>query len=249
MSPKGLGEGCSGLRPEQDVPQMAAAADTLQIEAFQTNLHGARILCQGPFPEGKQPPILDAITDRKQPFQKKVLLTHTPFSFSKALPLPYDATFHITSATDWSLALTYIVHAPKPLLVVADDLPSIPDGVWPRVTRGITFVQHTSVPQRQFRPYDAVFFAAIDDATTPYAEFTYRGLQTLLGAVGPKEFREIVSELRVAAAGIAWSKVDEANEKGALYWYEPVRHHTVESLSKKQLADLFTFLAGQFAGT
>ena len=227
----------------------AGAGDTLQIEAFQTSLHGARVLCQGPFPEGKHPPVLDAVTDKKQPFQKKVLLTHTPYSFSKALPLHYDATFQVASATDWSLALTYVVHAPKPLLVVAEDLPIIPDGVWPRLTRGITFVQFASAPQRSMRPYDAVFFAAIDDPATPYSDFTYRGLQALVGPVGAKEYREIVSELRVAAAGIAWSKVDEMSEKGALYWYEPVRFHTAEGLSRKQLADLFSFLAGQFAGT
>jgi hypothetical protein len=224
-------------------------ADTLQIEAFQTNLHGARILCQGPFPDGKQPPVLDAVTDRKQPFQKKVLLTYTPYSFSKAMPLHYDATFQVTSATDWSLALTYVVHAPKPLLLVAEDLPSIPDAVWSRLPRGITFIQFASTPQRQLRPYDAVFFAAIDDPATPYSDFTYRGLQLLMGPVGAKEFREIVSELRVAAAGIAWSRVDEANEKGALYWYDPVKYHINEGLSKKQLSELFTFLAGHFSGT
>jgi hypothetical protein len=224
-----------------------SAADTLQIEAFQTQLHGARILCQGPFSEGKHPPILDAITDKKQPFQKKVLLTQTPYSFSKSLPLHYDATFQVTTATDWSLALTYIVHAPKPLLVVAEDLAAIPDGVWPRLTRGITFVHTTSTPQRSLRPYDAVFFAALEDASSPASETTYRGLQGLLGAIGTKEYREIVSELRVAAAGIAWSKVDEVSERGALYWYEPIRYHTVEGLSRKQLSELFHFLAGQFA--
>jgi hypothetical protein len=229
----------------------AAAADTLQIEAFQTQLHSARILCQGPFPEGKHPPILDAITDKKQPFLKNVLLTHTPYSFSKALPLHYDATFQVTTATDWSLALTYIVHAPKPILVVAEEVGIIPDGVWPRLTRGITFVHFQSTPPRNLRPYDAVFFPAIEDSASPVADLTYRMLQVLMGAsgIGSGGFREIVSELRVAAAGIAWSKVDEANEKGALYWYDPVRYHTAEGLSKKQLSDLFTFLAGQFAGT
>lgn len=228
----------------------AAAADTLQIEAFQTSLHSARVLCIGPFPEGKHPPILDAITDKKQPFQKKVLLTHTPYSFSKALPLHYDATFQVATPTDWSLALTYIVHAPKPILVVAEDLPVIPDGVWPRITRGITFVQFQTTVPRSLRPYDAVFFAALEDSASPLADLTYRVLQALTGGgVGTSGFREIVSELRVAAAGIAWSKVDEATEKGALYWYDPVRYHTAESLSRKQLGDLFTFLAGQFAGT
>jgi hypothetical protein len=225
---------------------MSAASDTLQIEAFQTNLHGAKILCQGPFPPDRQPPILESITDRRQPFQKKVLLSLTPFSFSKSLALSYDATFHVATAADWSLALTYIVHCPKPTLVVADDIP-VPDAVWARIPRTVTFVHLLSTPARNPKLYDAVFFAAINDSNTPYSEMTYRGVQALLGSVGTKEYREIINELRVASAGIAWSKVDETTEAGALYWYDPVKQQGAETLSKKQLADLFSWLAAYFA--
>ena len=224
---------------------MSAAGDTLQIEAFQTSLHGAKILCQGPFPPDRQPPILESITDRRQPFQKKVLLSLTPFSFSKSLTLSYDATFHVSSAADWSLALTYIVHCPKPLLVVADDIP-VPDAVWSRIPRTVTFVHLLTTPVRSPKLYDAVFFAAIQDSTSPYSEQTYRVLQNLLGALGTKEYREIVNELRVATAGIAWSKIDESTEAGALYWYDPVKQQGAETLSKKQLADLFSWLAAHF---
>jgi hypothetical protein len=224
---------------------MSAAGETLQIEAFQTNLHGAKILCQGPFPTDRQPPILESITDRRQPFQKKVLLSLTPFSFSKSLTLSYDATFHVASAMDWSLALTYITHAPKPLLVVADDIP-VPDAVWSRIPRTVTFVHLLTTPVRSPKLYDAVFFAAIQDSTSPYSEQTYRVLQSLIGSLGTKEYREIVNELRVATAGIAWSKIDESTEAGALYWYDPVKQQGAETLSKKQLADLFSWLAAYF---
>ena len=228
---------------------MSAAGDTLQIEAFQTSLHGAKILCQGPFPTDRQPPILESITDRRQPFQKKVLLSAssaiTTFSFSKGLALSYDATFHVASAMDWSLALTYITHAPKPLLVVADDIP-VPDAVWSRIPRTVTFVHLLSSPVRSPKLYDAVFFAAIQDSTSPYSEQTYRVLQNLLGALGTKEYREIVKELRVATAGIAWSKIEESTEAGALYWYDPVKQQGADTLSKKQLADLFSWLAAHF---
>lgn len=228
---------------------MSAAGDTLQIEAFQTSLHGAKILCQGPFPADRQPPILESITDRRQPFQKKVLLSAcsaiTPFSFSKSFALSYDATFHVSSAIDWSLALTYIVHSPKPLLVVADDIP-VPDAVWSRIPRTVTFVHLLTTPVRSPKLYDAVFFAAIQDSNTPYSEQTYRVLQSRLGSLGTKEYREIVNELRVAAAGIAWSKIDESTEAGALYWYDPVKQQGAETLSKKQLTDLFSWLAAHF---
>lgn len=223
----------------------AAAGDTLQIEAFQTSLHGAKILCQGPFPTDRQPPILESIIDRRQPFQKKVLLSLTPFSFSKSLALSYDATFHVATAADWSLALTYIVHSPKPTLVVADDIP-VPDAVWSRIPRTVTFVHLLSSPVRSPKLYDAVFFAAIQDSTSAYSDLTYRVLQNLLGVLGTKEYREIVNELRVATAGIAWSKIEEATEAGALYWYDPVKQQGAETLSKKQLADLFSWLAAHF---
>ena len=141
--------------------------------------------------------------------------------------------------------MTYIVHSPKPLLVVADDIP-VPDAVWSRIPRTVTFVHLLSTPVRSPKLYDAVFFSAIQDSTSPYSEQTYRVLQNLLGALGTKEYREIVNELRVATAGIAWSKIDESTEAGALYWYDPVKQQGAETLSKKQLADLFSWLAAHF---
>jgi hypothetical protein len=57
---------------------------------------------------------------------------------------------------------------------------------------------------------------------------------------GPKEYRDILQELRVANAGLAWIKGSES-----LFWYDPVSE-TSEQLSKKQLAELFTWLSSQF---
>ena len=59
----------------------------VQIDAFNTNLHGARILCQGPFSNGKYAPIMESIQKLREPFKKKILLTNTAFSLSKYLPL------------------------------------------------------------------------------------------------------------------------------------------------------------------
>jgi hypothetical protein len=59
-----------------------------------------------------------------------------------------------------------------------------------------------------------------------------------------KDLKEILQELRVAKAGLAWTKVEETVE-GALYWYDP-EVVTGESLTKKQLSELFQFLSVQF---
>ena len=67
------------------------SVESIQIDAFNTNLHSCRILCQGPFPHHKYPPIMESIQKLREPFKKKILLSHAAFSMSKHLPLQSDA--------------------------------------------------------------------------------------------------------------------------------------------------------------
>jgi len=223
-------------------------ADTVHIDAFQTNLHGSRILLQGPWPKGKAPPLQDHIELLRQPFQRRVLLTNTPISVMKPMAYAYDAIFHIREVGDWSLALTYILHAPKDVLVLMEELP-VPDGVWPKLPKSVTVLHQVSAPLRRLDPYDTVFYAPIEDLTSSYADLVYKQLlQIYKKTYQAKEFKEILQELRVAKAGLAWTRINEATTAitiGSLYWYDPVSESS-EQLSKKQLADLFSFLSTQF---
>jgi hypothetical protein len=225
-------------------------SDTVHMDAFQTNLHGCRILCQGPFVKGKLPPLTDNIQALRAPFKRKVLLTNTPFSFNRVLQFHYDAIFQMREGADWSLALTYILHAPKDVLVIAEDIP-IPDAVWPRLTKTITFVHMVATPLRNVQPYDTIFFAPIDDITNTYTDTVLKAIIAVYKKTyTQKDLREILQELRVAKAGLAWTKVDEVSDTskgltGSLYWYDP--DSTVgEELSKKQLSELFQWLSLQF---
>ena len=92
---------------------------TIQIDGFSTNLHGCRILCQGPFSNGKYAPIMESIQKMREPFKKKILLTRTAFSLCQSIPLQYDGSFQLKDTADWTLILTYITYAPKPLLVIS----------------------------------------------------------------------------------------------------------------------------------
>jgi len=56
-----------------------------------------------------------------------------------------------------------------------------------------------------------------------------------------KEHKEILQELRVAGAGIAWTKVEEEMGNGSIYWYDPVQQG--ERMEKGQMADLMMYLA------
>jgi hypothetical protein len=219
---------------------------TVQIDAFNTNLHGARILCQGPFPNGKYAPIMDSIQKLRDPFKKKILRTRTAFSLSKYMPLQYDAVFQVKDTQDWTLILTYITYAPKPLLVVAEDIP-IPDGLWQKLNKATTFVNITSSYVLNIRPYDAIFFAPIEELTTSYTEYVFKLLQSVYKAsYSQKEHKEVLHELRVAGAGICWTRYEEDTPQGSIYWYDPVANNQGDGLSNRQMSELFSWLSDQF---
>jgi hypothetical protein len=219
---------------------------TIKIDAFNTNLHGTRILCQGPFLSGKYAPIMESIQKLREPFKKKILLTKTAFSLSKYMPLQYDAVFQIKDSNDWTLILTYITYAPKPLLVVAEDI-SIPDGLWQKLSKTITFINITSSYQINIRPYDAIFFAPVEELATSYTEYMLKLLQSVYkSSYSQKEHKEILQELRVANAGVCWTRHEEDSQGGAIYWYDPVVNNQGDSLSNKQISELLSWLAEQF---
>lgn len=189
---------------------------------------------------------MESIQKLREPFKKKILLTRAAFSLNKYLPLQYDATFQVRDSQDWTLILTYITYAPKPLLVVAEDVP-IPDGLWQKLTKATTFVNITSSYQINIRVYDAVFFAPIEELNSSYTDYVFKILQSIYKvSYTQKEHKEILQELRVANAGICWTKHEEDRQGGNIYWYDPVEKNEGDSLSNKQLSELFSWLSQQF---
>ena len=220
--------------------------ESIAIDAFNTNLHGCRILCQGPFSSGKYAPIMESVQKLRDPFKKKILLTRTAFSLSKYLPLQYSASFQVNDTQDWTLILTYITYAPKPLLIVAEDI-SIPDGLWSKINRSSTIIHISSSYIMNIRPYDAIFFAPVEDQSASYIEYIYKILQSIYKpGYTQKEHKEVLQELRVAGAGIAWTRHEEDTAGGSIYWYDPITTSQGDNVSNKQMADLFGFLAEQF---
>jgi hypothetical protein len=219
---------------------------TINIDSFNTNLHGCRILCQGPFQTNKYPPIMESIEKLRDPFRKKILITKTPFSLCKYLQLQYDAVFQVRDTHDWTLILTYITYAPKPLLVVAEDI-SIPDALWQKINKATTFINISSHMVMNIRPYDAIFFAPIEELTTPYTEYVFKILQSVYRTTyTQKEHKEVLQELRIAKAGIAWTRYEEETVTGNIYWYDTVESNQGDSLSNKQMSELFGWLSEQF---
>jgi hypothetical protein len=225
-------------------------SQTIQLEAFHTPLHGAKILyC---LPKGlsltKYPPWSEWIQKLRDPFRKRIRITNQMFPLSLSTGgTMYDATFHPSTGQDWTLILTYITYAPKPLFVVVENLP-IPDGLWQKLPQGTTLLHLTSHPVVRLHPYDAIFFAPTEEVSTSYAEDTHRMLQSVYRAhYTAKEHKEILQEMRVAKAGLAWTRVNESATTGAIYWYDPTPVHSNEQMTPTQLAELFSWLSEQFA--
>lgn len=211
---------------------------TIHIEALHANLHGARILC---YPHKKMPPIMDVVQKLRDPFKKRILITNTPLSLSKYIPLNYDVTFHAKDSADWTLILTYITYAPKPLFAVVEDM-KIPEGLWQKLTRQTTVVHMTTAPILHIRPYDAIFFQPMEDITAPITDYSYKILQSVYRATyTPKEHKEILQELRVAGAGMGWTRMDQP--EGEIFWYDPVAHQQEERLSTQHIGELLGYLS------
>ena len=214
--------------------------ESIQIEAYNKNLHGCKILCQGPF-TNKFAPIIESIQKLREPFKKKILLTNATFSFSKYISLQYDAVFQVKDTYDWTLILTYITYAPKPLLIVAEDI-IIPDALWQKINK-VTFVNMTSTYVSNIRPYDAIFFSPMEELSV-YSDYVLKILQAVYkSSYSQKDHKEIIHELRVAGAGICWTRHEE-DPTGNIYWYDPVMNQG-DSLSNKQMSELFNWLSHQ----
>ncbi len=222
---------------------------TIQLEAFNTPLHGTKILyCLPPSStHTTHPPWSDWIVKLREPFRKKIRLSPHLLPFStRTVTSKYDATFSPKDTQDWTLILTYITYAPKPLLVVIEDL-SIPDGLWQKLPSTTTLLHITHQPIVRLSPYDAIFFAPMEEVATSYAEYTHRILQAVhRSSYTAKEHKEVLQELRVARAGLTWTRVNESSPTGAMYWYDPVPAQPNEQVTAKQLVELFSWLTEQF---
>jgi hypothetical protein len=219
---------------------------TIQIDSFNTNLNGCRILCQGPFSKSKYPPILESIEKLREPFKRKILISNGSLMFNKYLSLSYDVIFNTKDIQEWSLILTYITYAPTPSLIVMQDI-AVPDAVWQKLSNQLTVVHIISnqlTNLANYKHYDAIFFSPLDDNRPNYPEMMYKILQSIYKSnYSNKEHKEILQELRVAAAGIVWTKHKEQLIGGSLYWYDPVTNNIGDIVSKTQLSELFSLLS------
>ena len=97
------------------------------------------------------------------------------------------------------------------------------------------------------RPYDAIFCAPVEELASSYSEYIFKVLQSVYKtSYNLKEHKEVIQELRIAKAGIAWTRFEEDTQGGNMYWYDPVETNPGDSLSNRQMSELFGWLSEQF---
>jgi hypothetical protein len=230
-------------------------SDILHIEAFSDNLRGKRILQYiRPGRSGSGTPVVDrAEADSADAFARKVLISAAVRPSHELLRTHWDVHYSIADSKEWILIVTYIVNAPKPLCVVCEDGAELPDIVMKKVASvaGVTIICQRLMTNgiRGLNAYDVIFFPPIDDITGNESGAILQALNTL--SPGAEDRREWLKELRVAGAGLVWSR------QTGICWYDPVetirtigfsaKNHTVEIISG-YLRVLAELLSGAGAG-
>jgi hypothetical protein len=177
-------------------------------------------------------------------FQKYVLLTGKGAEPISHFWLPWSATFQITDQRDWSMALTYLTNAQKPLFCLADQSIQIPEAFLRRLAgQNVTFV-HLTTPTSQLATslalpnYDSIFVSPVEDINSTFYESALTVIQRSFSRHREYEMKDVLKELNVANAGLVWTRLQESDPGGAVYWYEPggVSHKLM--ISQKQIGSM-----------
>ena len=127
----------------------------------------------------------------------------------------WDAFFRVKDSQDLRLVLTYITNATKPITIVwiGEEMPPV---VFAKVADATVF----ALGSRQYipkEPWDALFF--------PTDLLPHSVEEILSSRLGPTKMkhaniRSILAELRTAKASLVWSKIDDVDKHGYLYWID-----------------------------
>ena len=210
-----------------------AAPGVLQIEAFDENLKGKRIL-QFIASKGRvgaaaaaTTPIFEiAEADSGEVFARKVLVSIPSRPSYEFLRTKWDVHYNISDTREWILIVTYIVNAPKPLCLFCEDGVELPDVVMKKLAavQGVTIICQRGLGGRiggaNLVGYDVVFLPAIDNVGTGSGPES-GAILSILNQLSPvkggiyEDRMEWLKELRITGAGLVWSRAS------GISWYDP----------------------------
>ncbi len=202
-----------------------SATDVVKLENFDTPLVGHHTLfLYDPRSVAPLPGLVDTVL-HGEAYSRRILLTTPACTLSSLFRAEWDAVYQPADQKEWSLILTYCLYAPKRLCVVVDDGLAVPDAFFQRLPAGTTVIAIKSLDgaaELQLGRCDAVCFPAISDTTGMEAAAILKIVGGLAGNPSSTESRRAwLRELRVARAGLIWTRIGEPASTGAVYWYDP----------------------------
>jgi hypothetical protein len=156
----------------------------------------------------------------------------------------WDVVFRVREAFDFQMLATYVQNAAKPVRVlwalppILGTVESVPKGLWQRWQgQDITLMGGTENGVIGGVEWQAILFALRSEQTVVDRVLASRGSGLGQG------LRQHLSELAGSGAALAWTNIDEADERGALNWYDPSEGAKGDWFTKKEAADLLAMVA------
>jgi hypothetical protein len=230
----------------------------MTIENFDTPLRGSKIL-QFTLKGCQAAPIYEMAAAGGEPFARSILVAPArAVGAQQFFRTAWDAVFQIAvgaqqqqqqqqSNQDWSFVLTYISNSPKPACIFIEEGIEPPEVFIKRLPAQITLIVQKTLGTRISPIYDTVFFPPINEPISQEGNAVLGTLDILL-AIRNDERRTWLKELRVAGAGLVWTRVGERTQSGSVYWYDPADTEvTVNKLPASVVASHLKVLASMLA--
>jgi hypothetical protein len=201
----------------------------MTIENFDTPLRGSKIL-QYTLKGCQSAPLYEIAAAGGESFARSILVAPARAAAAQQFfRTAWDAVFQIQPLQqqqqhqiqqDWSFILTYISNSPKPTCILIEEGIDPPEAFIKRLPQHTTLIVQKPLGSRPSLVYDTIFFPPIGEPVSQEANYVLSVLDILLQNKND-ERRSWLKELRVAGAGIVWTRVAESRSQGAVYWYDP----------------------------
>lgn len=185
---------------------------------------------------------------------RSILVIHEPMrgvmaSFAGSLYRKrWDCIFRIRDSFEAQMLATYVANAPKPvriLWVCAPGVQEIPRALTSKWERGDITLLGASSGDMVGCEWDVIFFPLHATSTMVERMLGMRGS-------GVKQIAQDIggylSEIAAHGAALVWSNVDEADSRGALYWYDPSDGQKSETLNAEDAIKMLEEVIGTLRG-
>jgi hypothetical protein len=222
----------------------------LRLEAFDTNIRGRRtLILQGaPIALARI-----ALLESESLFKGKSIFVYQSSS-GQGQGQPdsllhrrrWDAVFRVKENFDVQILASYVQNAPKPVRIcwqLGSNHEAIPRALWTRWVKGdVSLIGLSTDGNQGACEWEAILFPLKAEPSAVERVLSARGPGIGLSAAGPIAH---LSELTAAGAALAWTNIDEGDQRGGLYWYDPNEgSNTEDSFTRKEAGALLEALAG-----